>query len=70
MDIKGIKEKVISYLRDVQSEAHKVIWPGKQYITAATIIVFVIVFLVVVFIMLIDFGFAKFFAQFSGTRAR
>jgi len=65
MNYKEIKEKIVSYLKEIRSESKKVVWPGRDYVTAATIIVLIIVFLVAVFIMLIDYGFAKFFAYFS-----
>ena len=67
MNFKEIREKIIAYLKEIQSEAKKVIWPGRQYITAATIIVLVIVVLVASFIMVVDYGFAKFFSSFART---
>jgi preprotein translocase subunit SecE len=65
MKFKEIKEKIIGYLKEIRTEAFKVIWPGRNYITAATIVVLIIVFVVTTFVMLIDFGFARFFAVFS-----
>ena len=65
MNYKEIKEKIVNYLKEIQSESKKVVWPGRDYVTAATIIVIIIVFLVAVFVMLVDYGFAKFFANFS-----
>ena len=65
MNYKEIREKIVNYLKEIRSESKKVIWPGRNYVTAATIIVFIIVSLVVVFVMLVDYGFAKFFAYFS-----
>jgi len=62
MNLKEIKEKTVNYIREIRSESKKVTWPSKNYVTAATIIVIVIVFLVSSFVMLVDFGFAKFFA--------
>jgi preprotein translocase subunit SecE len=65
MNYKEIREKIVNYLKEIRAESKKVIWPGRNYVTAATIIVFIIVSLVVVFVMLVDYGFAKFFAYFS-----
>ena len=65
MNYKEIKEKIVNYLNDIKSESKKVIWPGRSYVTAATIIVLIIVFLVAGFVMLIDYGFAKFFFAFG-----
>ena len=65
MNYKEIKEKIINYLKEIKSESKKVVWPGKDYIIAATVVVLVIVFLVAVFITLIDYGFSRFFATFS-----
>ncbi len=65
MNYKEIKEKIVNYLNDIRSESKKVIWPGRSYVTAATVIVLVIVFLVAGFVMFIDYGFAKFFLNFS-----
>jgi preprotein translocase subunit SecE len=70
MNYKEIKEKLINYLKEIRSESRKVVWPGRNYVTAATIIVFIIVLLVALFIMVIDFGFAKFFAYFGRARLR
>jgi preprotein translocase SecE subunit len=65
MSIKEAIDKVIVFGKEVRSESKKVVWPGKQYVTAATIIVIIIVFLVAFFIMFLDFSFAKFFALFA-----
>ena len=60
-----IKEKVVNFLKEIKSESKKVVWPGRDYVTAASIIVLVIVFLVAGFIMLVDFSFAKFFGYMA-----
>jgi preprotein translocase subunit SecE len=70
MNYKEIKEIIVNYLKEIRSESKKVVWPGRNYVTAATIIVFIIVFLVAGFVMLIDYGFAKFFAYAGSTRIR
>jgi len=65
MNYKEIKEKIVNFLKEIKSESKKVVWPGRDYVTAASIIVLVIVFLVAGFIMLVDFGFAKFFGYMA-----
>jgi preprotein translocase subunit SecE len=65
MNYKEIKEKVVNFLKEIKSESKKVVWPGRNYVTAATIIVLIIVFLVAGFIMLVDFGFSKFFGYMA-----
>jgi preprotein translocase subunit SecE len=64
MNYLEVINKVKGFYNDVKSEAKKVVWPGKQYITAATIVVLIIVFLVAFFIMFLDFSFSRFFALF------
>ena len=70
MNFKELKDKTVNYLKEIKSEAIKVVWPSRAYITAATIIVIVIVFLVASFVMLVDLGFAKFFGYLSRTGPR
>jgi len=70
MSYNEIKGKTVEYFKEIKSEAKKVVWPSRNYVVAATIIVFVIVLLICVFIMLVDFSFAKFFAYFSKARIR
>lgn len=65
MDIKNIKGSILGFIRDINNESKKVVWPGRQYVIAATIIVLIIVVLVALFITFIDFGFARFFASIS-----
>ncbi len=60
-----IKEKIINFLKEIRTEMNRVVWPGRNYVTAATIVVFIIVMLVASFIMVMDFGFARFFSTFS-----
>ena len=62
MNYKEIKEKVVNYFKEIKAESKKVVWPGRQYVTAATIIVLVIVFLVAAYVMFVDFCFARFFS--------
>jgi len=59
------KESLISrvkgFLKETEAEGKKVIWPERKYITAATGIILVIVILTTLYVMFLDFGFAKIF---------
>jgi preprotein translocase SecE subunit len=70
MDFKGIINTVKGYLKETKAESVKVVWPGKNYVIAATIIVFIIVLLVIIYVMSLDFSFARFFKLFSKTGIR
>jgi preprotein translocase SecE subunit len=70
MNYKELVNKIVGYLKETRSEAGRVVWPGRQYITAATIVVLAIVFLVAVYILLVDFVFARFFGMFAHTGIR
>jgi preprotein translocase subunit SecE len=70
MSYKDIKEKTVNYLKEINSESKKVVWPGKNYVVAATIIVLVIVLLVAMFVMFVDFSFSKMFGYISKARMR
>ena len=70
MNIKEVKEKTVNYLKEIRSEAKKVVWPSRTYVVAATIIVLVIVFLVAIYVMAVDFSFAKIFGYLHQTRMR
>ncbi len=51
----------VNFLKETRSETKKVIWPSKQYIIAATVIVIFIVIASGIYISVIDWAFAKFF---------
>ena len=57
--------KLRTYLQETQTEAKKVVWPTRQYVIAAGIIVLFIVAVVVLFVMGVDVVFAALF-QFLG----
>ena len=59
--IKNWSSFVVNFLKETRSETKKVIWPSRQYITAATIIVLFIVVASGIYISVIDYAFAKFF---------
>jgi len=49
------------FLKETRAEARKVIWPGRQYVLAATLIILFIVFIAGVFVIFIDSVFVRFF---------
>lgn len=53
--------KISNYLKETEIEGKKVVWPDRKYVGAATLIVLVIVILSVLYVMALDFGFAKIF---------
>ena len=55
----GIFEKISSFLRETRAELKKVVWPDRRYVTVATTIILVIVFLVGIFVVFVDFSFSK-----------
>ena len=58
-------DKIKNYLKETVAEMKKVAWPDKKYITAATIIVLIIIIAMGIFIVLVDLGFARFFKLFT-----
>ena len=56
-----MKEKILGFLKETLGEMKKVSWPDRKYVTAATIVVFVIVVLTAVFVTLVDFALAEVF---------
>jgi len=70
MNYKELVNKVVAYLKETRAEAWRVVWPSRQYVTAATIVVFAIVFLVAGYILTVDFIFSRFFGMLSHTGLR
>ena len=59
-----IKDKIgflVKFVKETRAETKKVVWPDRRYVTVATIIVLVLVILTGLYVMLVDFGFAKIF---------
>jgi len=56
-----MKEKIIAYIKETQTEVKKVVWPDRRYISVATLIILFLVFLTSAFVMLVDFGLAEIF---------
>jgi len=56
-----MKDKIVGYLKETLAEMRKVVWPDQRYVTVATIIILVLVFITGVFVLTIDFGLGKIF---------
>jgi preprotein translocase subunit SecE len=51
---KAQPEKFMSFLRDVRSEMHKVVWPGRAEVQSTTLVVLVTVFIFAAYFWLVD----------------
>ncbi len=56
-----MKDKIIGYFKETLAEMRKVVWPDQRYVTVATIIILVLVFITGAFVMLVDWGLGKVF---------
>ena len=59
-----MKEKINwikNYFKETRSEMKKVVWPDRRYVMVASIVILVLVFLSGLYVMLVDFVFAKIF---------
>ena len=56
-----MKDKIIGYFNETLAEMKKVVWPDQRYVTVATIIILVLVFITGIFVLTIDFGLGKIF---------
>jgi preprotein translocase SecE subunit len=61
--IKDTISLIKNFLRETRTEGKKVVWPSRQYIIAASVIVILIVFISAVFVLFIDYVFAEIFAH-------
>ncbi|MFB3926266.1 MAG: preprotein translocase subunit SecE [Syntrophales bacterium] len=57
--IKSIITKVEQFLKEVRAELRKVTWPTAKGTLASTSVVIVVVFIVSVFLGIVDFGLTK-----------
>jgi preprotein translocase subunit SecE len=57
--IKLMMQKIIQFLNGVKSEWKKVTWPSGKQTLASTSVVLIIVFIMAIFLGIIDFGLAK-----------
>lgn len=56
-----MKDKILTYIKETLAEMKKVVWPDRRYVSVATLIILVLVFLTGAFVMLVDYGFAAIF---------
>jgi len=57
-------EKIISFLKDVRVEMKKVTWPSRDELVSYTVVVIVVVFIISVYIGIIDKVFGSFLRLF------
>jgi preprotein translocase subunit SecE len=57
--IKLIMQKVMKFLGEAKAELKKVTWPSPKQTMASTLVVIIIVFIVSIYLGIIDFGLAK-----------
>ena len=57
--IKLIMQKVMKFLSEAKAELKKVTWPSPKQTMASTLVVIIIVFIVSIYLGIIDFGLAK-----------
>ena len=57
-----------TFLKETRAEGKKVIWPSRQYVVAATMIILVILFLTAAYIMFVDYIFANLFTYLMRVR--
>jgi preprotein translocase subunit SecE len=52
-------EKVKQFLKEVKIELKKVVWPTRKDTIASTSVVIILVFIIALFLGLVDFGLSK-----------
>ena len=52
-------EKVVQFLKEVQIELKKVVWPTRKDTIASTSVVLVLVMIIAIFLGLVDFGLSR-----------
>ena len=55
----GLFQKGTQFLREVRVELKKVTWPNRKQTAASTVVVIVLVFIIAVFLGLVDFSLSK-----------
>ena len=54
----GLAQSATEYLKDVRVEVSKVTWPSREELRESTLVVIVMVFVIAVFIGIVDRGFS------------
>jgi preprotein translocase subunit SecE len=57
--VKIIIQKVTQFLKEAKVELKKVVWPSRKQTMASTAVVIIIVFIVSIYLGIIDFALAK-----------
>ena len=57
--IKGIIDRVVLFFREVKVEIKKISWPQRKETIASTSIVIIIVFIIGIFLGIVDIGLAR-----------
>jgi preprotein translocase subunit SecE len=57
--IKLMMQQAIKFLGEAKAELKKVTWPSSRQTMASTLVVIIIVFIVSIYLGIIDFGLAK-----------
>ena len=57
--VKIIIQKVTQFLKEVKVELKKVVWPTPKQTVASTAVVIIIVFIVSIYLGIVDFALAK-----------
>ena len=57
--IKLLTQKAVKFLSEAKAELKKVTWPSSKQTMASTLVVLIIVFIVSIYLGIIDFGLAK-----------
>ncbi|HEX7415659.1 MAG TPA: preprotein translocase subunit SecE [Smithellaceae bacterium] len=57
--IKIILQKIIQFLNEAKAELKKVTWPSPKQTLASTAVVIIIVFIIAIYLSIIDYGLAK-----------
>jgi preprotein translocase subunit SecE len=54
--IHDVRGQAVQFLRDVRSELRKVTFPSRKETLASTVVVLVVVFIIAVYLGIVDFG--------------
>jgi len=52
-------KKITNYLKETRAEVYKVAWPGRKYVTSATVVIIIVSLVIGMFVMLMDLAFAR-----------
>ncbi|MFH1826636.1 MAG: preprotein translocase subunit SecE [bacterium] len=61
MKLGAIINNVKGYLKETRAEMRKVVWPDRRYVAVATVIIIILVVITGLYVMFVDFAFARIF---------